>query len=84
MTDEARLNRLAQATEGLSPPADFADRVMLAVEQLPVRREPWVARGIALSLFAAAAAVSIYVSSSAQTTLDTTALSNFDVVELEQ
>ncbi len=82
--EDARLQRLAQATADLRPPASFADDVMAAVSREPARREPWVARGIALSLFAAAAAVSIYMSSSAQANLDTTALSNFDLVELEQ
>jgi hypothetical protein len=82
--DDARLERLARATADLEPPASFADGVMASVSREPARREPWVARGIALSLFAAAAAVSIYVSSSAQASLDSTALSNFDLVELEQ
>ncbi|MBK7586694.1 MAG: hypothetical protein IPI67_41720 [Myxococcales bacterium] len=80
----AKLARLAAATEALAPPSGLADRVMLRVEREKLEREPWGARGIVLGLFAAAAALSIWVSSSAQSELDRDALSSFDVVELEQ
>ncbi len=83
MSDEHDLiERLRARTAGIAPPTDFSDRVMARVERS--EREPWAARGIAMGLFAAAAALAIWVSSTAQQQLDSEALSSFDLVELEQ
>lgn len=83
MTDEDDvIERLTARTAGLEPPVGFSDRVMARVER--AEREPWASRGVALALFAAAAALAIWVSSAAQRQLDGEALSSFDLVELEQ
>lgn len=79
---DRKLERLAERTAALTPPPGYADRVMVRVER--ETREPWAARGLALGVFAAAAAAAIWVSSAAQSELDGEALSSFDVVELEQ
>ncbi len=81
--DERQLARLADATAGLGPSADFVARVMTAVEAEPRRLRLGRERIVALSLFAAAAAAAIFVALGAQTSLDERALSAFDVVELE-
>lgn len=82
-TEDERLSRLTAATANLAPSGDFADRVMRAVEREPQRAEPWLARGITLGLLAMVAAAAVYVSSGAQTTLDSATLSAFDSVEMD-
>lgn len=81
---DAALARLAERTAALGPPGGFTDRVMARIEREEKERDPWAARGVVLGLLAAAAAISIWVSSAAQRELDGEALSSFDVVELEQ
>lgn len=78
------LERLAARTAELREPAGFADRIMAVVDREPVERPIWVARGVVLAVLSAAAAATIWISSSAQHELDAAALSSFDVVELEQ
>ncbi|MCK6536895.1 MAG: hypothetical protein L6Q84_28335 [Polyangiaceae bacterium] len=85
MTDEpdTLLASLAERTGGLEPPPDFAARVLARVGATR-EREPWAARGVVLGLLAAAAALAIWVSASAQQEIDARALSGLELVELEQ
>lgn len=78
------LERLTARTAELRAPAGFADRIMAAVDREPVERPIWVARGVVLGVLAAAAAATVWISTSAQHELDAAALSSIDVVELEQ
>jgi hypothetical protein len=82
-TDDARLERLRERTESLVPSAGFSDRVLGLVESLPRPNRPGKERMLALGLFAAAAAVAMFLSSGAQSSLDERAISSFDSVELE-
>jgi hypothetical protein len=82
-TDEARLGSLRDRTQNLAPSAGFGDRVLLMVENLPRPSRPGRERLFALGLFAAAAALAMFLSSGAESSLDERTISSFDVVELE-
>ena len=82
-TDEKFLE-LRRATEELRPPHEFSDRVMRRIDREPRPRSARFARAAPLALFALAAASAIFVSTRAQSTLDDSALSAFESVELEQ
>lgn len=85
MTDEpdSLFESLARRTGGLEPPADFTARVLARVAANR-EREPWAVRGVVLGMLAAAAALAIWVSASAQQEIDARALSGLELVELEQ
>lgn len=82
-TDESRLDSLRERTQKLAPSAGFADRVLAMVEKVPRPSRPGRERVFALGLFAAAAALAMFLSSGAESSLDERTISSFDVVELE-
>ncbi len=77
---DARLERLARATDNVAPPAGFEDQVMVAVHRAP-RPKAWLARLALLGCFAAAAATAVFVSQTEQHQLDTKTLSVLDGLE---
>jgi hypothetical protein len=80
---DERLAELGAATADLVAPSGLTDRVMSAVEREPAQGGFWAARGVALAVFAAAAAIAVFSASGAQSSFDQQALSSFDTVELE-
>jgi len=80
---DERLAELGAATAEVMAPSALTDRVMSAIEREPTQNGFWTARGVALAIFAAAAAIAVFVSSGAQSSFDQQALSSFDTVELE-
>jgi hypothetical protein len=80
---DERLAELGAATESIAAPVGLADHVMGAIDAEPERNGFWAARGVALAIFAAAAAIAVFSASGAQSSLDQQALSSFDTVELE-
>ncbi|MBX3182706.1 MAG: hypothetical protein KIT72_19065 [Polyangiaceae bacterium] len=77
---DARLERLARATDDLAPPEGFEDRVMVAVYRAPQPRA-WLGRLALLGCFAAAAGTAVLVSRTEQRQLDTKTLSVLDGLE---
>jgi len=79
---DERLAELGAATDAIRAPGGLADHVMGAIDAEPERNGFWAARGLALAVFAAAAAIAVFSASGAQSSFDQQALSSFDTVEI--